>query len=76
MYQAKNKCKHIYDLISEPPQSVHMWQIPLCTLTVIGPENSIEIGVDNYSINICIIHKAKYIIKYVIVPNKYITHYT
>jgi hypothetical protein len=41
MYQAKIKCKHIYDLISGPPQSVHMWEVPLCTLTVIGPENSI-----------------------------------
>jgi hypothetical protein len=29
-----------------------MWQVPLCTLTVIGPENSIEIDADNYSINI------------------------
>jgi hypothetical protein len=27
-----------------------MWQAPLCTLTVIGPENSIEIDGDNYSI--------------------------
>ena len=41
MYQAKIKCKHIYDLIY--PQLVHMWQVPLCTLTVIGPENNIEI---------------------------------
>ena len=40
MYQAKIKSKHIYDLISGPQQSV---QVPLCTLTVIGPENSIEI---------------------------------
>jgi len=40
-YQANIRCKHIYDLISGPPQSVHMWQAPLCTLTVIGPENSI-----------------------------------
>jgi hypothetical protein len=29
---------HFYVLISWPPQSVHMWQVPLCTLTVIGPE--------------------------------------
>jgi hypothetical protein len=29
MYQVKIKCKHIYDLISGPPQSVHMWQV-LC----------------------------------------------
>jgi hypothetical protein len=57
MYQAKIKCKHIYDLISGPPQSVHMWQVPLCTLTIIGPENSIEIDADSYSIYICIIHK-------------------
>ena len=49
-YQAKIRCKHIYDLISGPPQSVHIWQVPLCTLTVIGPENSIEIDADNYSI--------------------------
>ena len=42
--------RHICDLISGPPQSVHMWQAPLCTLTVIGPENSIEIDGDNYSI--------------------------
>jgi hypothetical protein len=59
MYQAKIKSKHIYDLISGPPQSVHMWQVSLCTLTVIGPENSIEIYIDadNYSIYICIMHK-------------------
>jgi len=50
LYEAKIRCKHIYDLISGPPQSVHMWQAPLCTLTVIGPENSIEIDADNYSI--------------------------
>ena len=72
-YQAKIRCKHIYDLISGPPQPVHMWQAPLCTLTVIGSENSIEIDADNYSIYYTY---AKYIIKYVIVPNKHITHYT
>ena len=49
-YQAKIRCKHIYDLISGPQQSVHMCQAPPCTLTVIGPENSIDIDADNYSI--------------------------
>jgi hypothetical protein len=34
---------HFYVLISWPPQSVHMWQVPLCTLTVIGPEINTEI---------------------------------
>jgi len=56
-YQAKIRCKHINGLISGPPKSVHMWQALLCTLTVIGPENSIEIDADNYSIYYT---KAKY----------------
>jgi hypothetical protein len=34
---------HFYVLISWPPQSVHMWQVPLCTLTVIEPEINTEI---------------------------------
>ena len=55
-YQANIRCKHIYDLIYGPSQSVHMLQAPLCTLTVIGPENSIEIDADNYSIYISKIH--------------------
>jgi hypothetical protein len=43
MYQAKKKSKHIYDLISGPQQSV---QVPLCTLTVIGPELVLMLGFD------------------------------
>ena len=42
-YPSKIWCMHFYVLISGPPQSVHMWQVPLCTLTVIGPEINTEI---------------------------------
>jgi hypothetical protein len=40
---------HFYVLISGPPQSVHMWQVPLCTLTVIGPEINTEIDANIHS---------------------------